>query len=84
MEVARGAKKKMRQGKELKNKELWDGAILLVTFEPKLQKIEQQGLGDSSETGARQAVVSRNVGALWKKGSGVLCTQPAEVGRYHH
>lgn len=61
MEVARGAKKKIRQGK---NKELWGGTVLVVTFEPKLQKMEQQGLGDSSETGTSQAVISRNVGAL--------------------
>lgn len=51
MEVERGAKKKIRQGKVLKDKELWGGAVLVVTFGPKLQKIEQQGLGDSSETG---------------------------------
>lgn len=64
MEVAREAKKKIRQDKERKDKELWGGAVFVVTFEAKLQKMEQQGLGDSSETGASQAVVSRNVGAL--------------------
>ena len=84
MEVARGAKKKIRQGKVLKNKYLGGATVLVVTFEPKLQKMEPQGLGDSSETGTSQAVGSRNVGVLEQKGSGVPCTQPAEVGRYHH
>lgn len=49
--MERGTKKKIRQGKVLKDKELWGGAALVVTFGPKLQKIEQQGLGDFPETG---------------------------------
>lgn len=70
MEEVREAMEKNPSRPVLRSKGLWGGAALTVTFELKPQKVEQQGWGDSSETGACQAVGSMNSGALQQRDGG--------------
>lgn len=46
LEVLRESLKKFHQRKVLKCEEPWSGTVLIVTFELKFQKVEQQGWDD--------------------------------------